>query len=135
MGTILAAPPMDDGFTACITNLCTALTGVAFMSTNVADFGGKCNSNALLRIVSTIGGTPTATVNLEGSFDNTNFYNIWYSLPASPDTWVNTALTITTAVTGLYVLRRVGGLPWRYVRLNVSADTNVTLTSDVASFA
>jgi hypothetical protein len=126
---------MDDGYSSCITNLCTGQTGVTFMSTNVADFGGKCTSNALLKIVSAIGGTPASTVNIEGSVDNATFYNIQYSLVATPDTFVIAALSISTAVTGWYVLRRVGGIPWRYVRLNVTVDTNVTLTADVASFA
>ena len=135
MGIINAAPPMDDGYTSGIATLCTTQTGVTFMSTNVADFGGRCNSNALLKLDSTIGGTPASTVNLEGSVDNVNFYNIQYSLVATPDTWTVVALSISTAVTGWYVLRRVGGIPWRFVRLNVSADTNVTFTAAVASFA
>lgn len=115
-------------------NLCTAQTGVTFFSTNIADFGAKADANGVLKLVSAIGATPTATVNIEGSLDGVNWYNIQYSLAATPDTWTLAALVITTAVTSYYALRRLGGLPWRYVRLNVSADTNVTLTGDVTSF-
>ena len=40
----------------------------------------------------------TATVNIQGSADGTNWFNIPYSLVATPRTFVVTALTITTAV-------------------------------------
>src|SRR5262245_24981631 len=108
-------------------NLCTTLTGNG-QSTNVADrgvFGGP----ALLKLTSTVGSTPTVTVAVEGSADGTNFFNIPYADSATPTTVAVTNLTITTATTSWKYL--ITDFPWRYVRLTLSANTNVTLTADV----
>jgi hypothetical protein len=107
-------------------NLQTAQTGNAD-STNTIICGD--NGARAVRIVSTVGATPTVTVNILGSIDGTNFYNIPYALVATPSTFVVTAITITTAVTTFYLLQ--SNQAWRYVKLNMSANTNVTLTSDV----
>ncbi len=108
-------------------NLSTAQTGNAD-STNTMDRGYTLGGPVLLRVVSTIGATPTVTVNIQGSMDGAAFFNIPYSLPATPDTWTVAALTITTAVTGHYFLRPA--TPWKYLKLVYSANTNVTLTVD-----
>jgi len=76
-------------------------------------------------ITSAIGATPTVTVNIQGSADGTNFFNIPYALVATPSTFVITAITITTAVTTTYLLQ--ANQPWQFVRLVASANTNVTL--------
>ena len=110
--------------------LSAAQTGTG-ASTNVAD-RGAATGPAHLRITSTIGATPTATVNLEGSADGSTFFNIAYATAAAPETPVVTALTITTATTGHYILRP--NQPWRYFRLNITANTNVTLTADVTVY-
>lgn len=97
-------------------------------STNTADRGalrGAC----LLEIVSTIGSTPTVTVNILGSMDGTNFFNVAYATAAAPETVAVAALTITTATTTRAILRPAH--PWRYLKLNMSANTNVTLTSTI----
>lgn len=99
-------------------------------STNTLD-RGSFRGPALLRITSAIGATPTVTVNIQGSADGVNWYNIPYSLPATPETLAVAALTITTAVTNVYILRH--SHPWRYLKLVYSANTNVTLTADVAA--
>lgn len=104
-----------------------AFTGVA----NVCDRGGGLEA-ALLDIVSTIGATPSATVNVEGSADGTRWWNVPYALPATPSTLAVTALTITTATTTRLVLP--AGWPWRFLRANVTANTNVTLNMDVWIF-
>lgn len=79
-------------------------------------------------ITSVIGATPTVTVNIQGSVDGTNFFNIPYSLVATPSTETVAAITITTAVTTTYLLQ--DSQPWRFVKLAYSANTNVTLTAD-----
>jgi hypothetical protein len=78
-------------------------------------------------VTSAIGATPTVTVNIQGSVDGTNFFNIPYSLVATPKTFVVTAITITTAVTTTYLLQET--IPFRFVKLVYSANTNVTLTA------
>ena len=108
-------------------NLSTTQTGNAD-STNTIDRGIRADGGAVV-ITSTIGATPTVTVNILGSVDGVNFFNIPYSLVATPRTFVLTAITITTAVTTTYLLQEL--VPWRYIKLNYSANTNVTLTADV----
>jgi hypothetical protein len=103
----------------------TAQTGNAD-STNVADRGYRASGGAVV-VTSTIGATPTVTVNIQGSVDGTTWFNVPYSLVATPRTFVLTALTITTAVTTTYLLQEL--VYWRYLKLVMSANTNVTLTS------
>ena len=107
-------------------NLCTDLTGNVD-STNTA-FRGMRSTGGALVITSAIGATPTVTVNIRGSMDNVTFYNIPYALVATPRTFVLTAITITTAVTTTYLLQEL--VPWRYLKIVMSANTNVTLTAD-----
>lgn len=97
-------------------------------TTNTLDRGPQRRA-ALLQIVSTVGATPTVTVNILGSMDNVNFYNISYGAASAPETPTVAAITITTATT-TYAHLRVDQ-PWRYLKLNYSANTNVTLTATV----
>ena len=108
-------------------NLSTTQTGNGD-STNTMDRGYTLGGPCLLRVVSTIGATPTVTVNIQGSMDGSIFFNVPYSLMATPDTWVITAITITTATTNNYILRPA--TPWRYLKIVMSVNTNVTLTVD-----
>lgn len=104
----------------------TAQTGNAD-STNTLDRGYTLEGPVLLTIVSTIGATPTVTVNLLGSMNGSTFYNINYGLIATPTTKTQAAITITTATTNHYVLWNDS--PWRYFKLVMSSNTNVTLTT------
>lgn len=107
-------------------NLQTAQTGNADSTNTIID--GATGTPSAIRIASTAGGTPTVTVNIVGSVDGTTFFNIPYALVSAPSTFVLTALTITTTVTTFYLLQT--GQAWNYVKLVMSANTNVTLTSD-----
>jgi hypothetical protein len=78
-------------------------------------------------ITSAIGATPTVTVNILGSVDGVNFFNVPYALVATPRTFVVSAITITTAVTTTYLLQE--NIFYRQLKLNYSANTNVTLTA------
>lgn len=95
-------------------------------TTNTAYRGVRSTGGAVV-ITSTIGSTPTVTVNILGSVDGSQFFNVPYSLVATPRTFVLTAITITTAVTTTYLLQEL--IFWRYLKLNYSANTNVTLTA------
>lgn len=97
------------------------------VSTNVVDRNAG-RGPGLLKIVSAIGATPTVTVNIEGSCDGVDWLNVPYATQAAPETPVVAALTITTAVTSYYRLRPLHA--WRFLRLVMSANTNVTLTTD-----
>ena len=111
-------------------NLSTAQTGNG-ASTNIIDVG-RADNHALLKIVTTVGATPTVTIAIEGSADGTNFFNIPYSTQAAPTTVAVANVVITTATTNYYYLQ--AGYPWRYLRLTYSANTNVTSTADVYAF-
>jgi hypothetical protein len=82
---------------------------------------------ATIRIVSTVGATPTATVQILGSVDGTTFTKVPYTVgTALPYTTAD--LTITTATTAYYRLQ--AGRAEQFYKLNMAANTNVTLTSD-----
>jgi len=92
---------------------------------DLLDRGVSTGGGAVV-ITSTIGTAPcTATVNIQGSADGTNWFNAPYALVATPRTFVITALTITTAVATTYLLQEL--VFWRYLRLAVTSNTNVTL--------
>jgi len=122
---VAIVPTVGASVGSSLVTLCTAQTGTG-ASTNVADRGQRYGP-ALLTIVSTIGATPSVTVDIQCSVDNADWFNVGYALPATPTTLVVASLTITTAVTGRYILPP--DQPWRYCRLLLSANTNVTLTS------
>lgn len=97
-------------------------------STNTADRGlAGVGAPGAIVITSAVGATPTVTVNIMGSVDGVNFFNIAYALVATPETPAVGAITITTAVTTTYLLRPDHA--WRYLKLVYSANTNVTLTA------
>ena len=85
-----------------------------------------------MKITTTVGSTPTVTINFEGSADGVNWFNVAYATAAAPETVVVTAVVITSATTNYYILRP--NHPWRFLRLNYSANTNVTSTADVWAF-
>lgn len=109
-------------------NLCTSLTGNVD-TTNTADRGAGNVGTGLIKITSTVGSTPTVTLNLQGSMDGTTWFNCAYATTAAPETPTVAALTITTATTSYYIIRP--NMPWRYFKGVMSANTNVTLTIDI----
>lgn len=112
-------------------NLQTGQTGSADSTNVIQRASGEVNLRAMvLRIVSTIGATPTVTVNIMGSADNVTFWNVAYSpMAATPGDWTKAAIVITTAVTALYQI--MPGQSWTYLKVVMSANTNVTLTTDL----
>ena len=96
----------------------------------VVDYGRDFYHKAsLVRIVSTIGATPSATVSIQGSNDSSSWSNVNYADFATPGTVVATNLTITTAATVIKLVPERQN--FRYLSVLVAADTNVTLTVDV----
>jgi hypothetical protein len=96
-------------------------------STNIADRGiARIGLPGALVVVSAIGATPTVTLNIQGSVDGVNWFNVPYALVATPETLTVAAIVITTAVTTTYLLRP--NHAWRFLKTVRSANTNVTLT-------
>lgn len=112
-------------------NLQTAQTGNADSTNVIQRPGGEVNLRQMIvRIVSTIGATPTVTIKILGSIDGTTYYKIPYSvMSAIAGDWSTADITTTTAKTELYAL--FPGYAWNFLKINMSANTNVTLTSDV----
>lgn len=112
-------------------NLQTAQGGNADSTNIIQRPGTESNLRPpVLRIVSAVGATPTVTVQILASFDGTNWFRCPYqSIGAAPGAWSVADLVITSAATGLYAL--MPGQGWNFLKLNMSANTNVTLTSDV----
>jgi hypothetical protein len=119
-----------------VANLSTSQTGSA-VSTNIVARrpDGNMLRPSLLRIVTTIGGTPTCTYLVEGSPDGTS----WFPLPTQdltasgpPGTLTSATFTITTATTTWKLIPV--DTPWTFVRLTYSANTNVTNTADVFAY-
>lgn len=136
MATLIAFPPPDpDRFGSSAAppgnsaRLSDAQTGTG-PSTNIVDQGGALGP-ALLQIVSAIGATPTVTVAIEGSVDGTTWFPVAYSDTPIAAASIST-FTITTATTTRKFL--AANQAWRYLRLNYTANTNVTLTADVFVF-
>lgn len=125
MSVLTGCPLTDAGV-----NLSTTQTSAAGAvdSTNTLDRGPLAGP-ALLRVVTTVGAGPTVKVDIQGSMDGTNFFNVPYALIATPETWVVAQITIVAALTNHYVIKAL--VPWRYLKLVYSLNTNVTLTCDI----
>lgn len=126
------------GGTPATANLCTAQVGNG-VTTNIIDRGGGGNvtgggmsGTALLRIVTTVGATPTCTYLVEGSANGTDWFPAPLADPTAPETVTVATFAITTATTTLKLLRP--GHPWRFLRITLSANTNVTNTVDLWTF-
>ena len=111
-------------------NLATAQTGNG-ASTNVVDRGGRTGPG-LLKITTTVGATPTCTYLVEGSADGANWFPAAIADSATPETLSVATFVITTATTVYKILR--ANHPWRFVRVTMSANTNVTTTIDAWVF-
>lgn len=98
-------------------------------STNVGDRAGYRGA-ALLVITTTVGATPSVLVDIQGSIDGVDWWNVPYADVSAPGTVsVAQLAAITTATTVRKILQ--ADAPWRYLRLNYSSNTNVTLTTTV----
>jgi hypothetical protein len=118
----MATVPISSGGSAV---LGSAQTGNAD-STNTVDRGFNRGPAAVV-VTTTVGATPTVKIDIQGSVDGTNFFNIGYALVATPETVAVAQITVTTAVTTTYLLRPTA--PWRFLKLAYSSNTNVTLTA------
>lgn len=100
------------------------------VSTNIVDLGPS-SKGGLLRFLAAVGATPTCTYLIEGSTDGTNWVGLPYYDSATPTVKVtaSTTFAITSASTVKKIVRS-GDVPFRYLRVTMSANTNVTTTID-----
>lgn len=112
--------------------LCAGQTGTG-ASQNVIDRGDVLDT-ALLEVITTVGATPSLTFDIQGSCDGTNFFNVAYATAAAPETaTVATPAAITTATTTRFIMRK--DQPWRFLRLNITANVNVTVSANLYQFS
>lgn len=116
--------------TGAITNLATSLAGNG-QTTNVVQrrFDLSATRPALLRIVSAAGATPTCTYQVEGSPDGTS----WFPMATYDATGAASPTGATFVVTSSTTTWRVVpvDMPWTFLRVTMSANTNITNTIDV----
>lgn len=94
--------------------------------TNILDRGTQhWGMPAVLVVVTTVGATPTATYAILGSVDNVLYYPIAYADSGTPGTFTAATFAITTAGSKYLYLQAA---PWRYLKVTISAVTNVTST-------
>jgi len=111
-------------------NLATAMVGTG-VTANVLDRGEQFGV-ATVTIVTTVGATPTCTYQLEGSADNSGWAVLSSADSATPSTFSTTTFVITTATTTVRIVNPESTVS-RYIRLTLSANTNVTSTIDAAA--
>ena len=92
--------------------------------TDVMDRGAATSGGALVitSVISTA--TNSVLVDIQGSVDGTNWFNIPYSLVATPRTFVVTQITITTSTAVTYLLQEL--VFWRYLRVKHATSTNIS---------
>lgn len=113
------------------TRISAAQTGNG-ASTGTSDRGGRVSCAVLVTITTTIGATPTCTYAIQGSVDGTNWFAVPYADSATPTTVSVATFAITTATTAYKYVQ--ANTPARYLRVTMSANTNVTNTIDVSVF-
>lgn len=115
-----------------VRNDATLATGVTTdgVTTNVFD-RGESTGVATMTFVTTVGATPTVTVQVEGSPDNSAWSPLSSADSATPTTFSTATFTITTATTTVRIINPASSA--RYIRATLSATTNVTSTVDVAA--
>jgi hypothetical protein len=110
--------------------LATGQTGTG-ATTNVFDRGEQ-SGQAIITIVTTVGATPTCTYQVEGSPDGTSFSPLSSADSGTPTTFSTATFVITSATTTTRIVNPASGSA-RFIRLTMSANTNVTNTIDVAA--
>jgi hypothetical protein len=117
-----------------VANLATGQTGNG-VSTNVGQRRSDTSRAGLLRIVTTVGSTPTCTYFIEGSPDGVSWFPLAsqdITTAGAPGSLTSATFTITSATTTWKLLPV--DWPWAYVRITFSANTNVTNTVDVFAY-
>ena len=108
-------------------NLCTALAGNVTSTNTIQRLNFA--QQPVLKITNTAGATPTVTINIQGSFDNVTFFNLPYATTAAPQTAVLAAIVVTVTATNFYILQST--VPWLYLNIVMSLNTNETITADL----
>ncbi len=124
--TVLSATTFSVAVTTTGAGTTGSVTPTTYSSARTMDRGYLSGGGAIV-VTNTAGSSPTVTVNIQGSVDGANFFNVPYALQSTPRTFVVTAITITSAATSTYLLQELIG--WRFLKLVYSSNTNETVTA------
>lgn len=111
-------------------NLATAFTTNG-VSTNVLDRLTQ-SGIATITITTTVGATPTCTFQVEGSPDNSAWSVLSTADSTTPTVFSTATFAITTATTVVRIVDPAATNA-RYIRVTMSANTNVTIAIDAAA--
>jgi hypothetical protein len=103
----------------------------AGQSANILDRAGE-RGPGMLKVETktrTIGQTSNCKINIQGSMDYDDWYNVAYGAINNPDTMLTATITIPADGTQYYVLH--ANQPWRYLRLDLNAITNMQVSAEV----
>lgn len=103
-------------------------TGV---TANVADRGVQSGPGYII-ITTTVGATPTCTYQIEGSSDNSSWNPLSTADSGTPTSFSTATFAITSATTTTRIIDPSAANS-RYVRVTLSANTNVTSTLEAAA--
>lgn len=117
MATLTATPGIPVPLLAANQN------GASF-NTDVIDRGAM-SGPCVVQIGSTAGTTIKADI--QGSEDGVNWFNVEYSLVATPSTKVVAQITITTTTIVPYLVS--GGYGFRFLRVAFSTNTGMTINA------
>jgi hypothetical protein len=107
-------------------NLCALLAGNG-VTTNIAERGGS-HKGGCVRIITAAGATPTCTYQIEVSANGTDWVNATWADVSTPATTSTATFAITTSTIATKIVYQPTF--WRFVRVTMSANTNVTNTID-----
>ena len=100
------------------------LVAATAAATSVVIDRGSYRGPAALVIENVAGATPTVNVDIKGSVDNVNVYNVAYALVATPNTVAVAQIAITTTATTTYLL--ITDQAWRFLHVVTSTVLNET---------
>lgn len=106
-----------------------AKTGTG-VTANVFDRGDQSGPGFIL-ITTTVGATPTCTYQIEGSADNSSWNPLSTADSGTPTAFSTATFAIVTATTTIRIINPAATAA-RYVRVTLSANTNVTSTLEAS---
>lgn len=132
MATIVVKP-LSRPVVAAGCQLATAI--ITNTDSDVADRRELIGPADLVVTYTDLGASQTVTLDIQGSCDLANWWNVPYALVATPSTFTVAQIVFSTASGGVVHYLLQGGQPWRYLRLTTSAITNMQVDATVFCFA
>lgn len=140
--TITAVPTPNSFVVGAFTNVTTPSSTTAGHGTKTtynSDVWDSLNvSNRVGLVISPVvnTGTPSTKMDIQGSLDNVNWFNLPYAIITAPQTLVVAQLTVTSATVVNYKIAAPGEanyFPYRYLRLHFSTSADILVTATLTA--